>query len=157
GLSAYDWILELAMRTTPLQPEGTKWHLDAYLELPDDGKRYQVLDGNLEVTAAPTPRHQKVSQRLESLLILELQNPGKGEVYHAPIEVIFDHYNIVQPDLLFIRSDRLSIVGEKSIQGAPDLWLRFCRLPRVEPTCSSSRRSMRALAFSRIGSLIRTW
>jgi Uma2 family endonuclease len=46
-------------------PDGPyRLSVDEYLELPDDGKRYQILDGVLDVTPAPSPRHQRVSRRL---------------------------------------------------------------------------------------------
>jgi Uma2 family endonuclease len=110
-----------AHHTQPLIPPGPlKLGLAEYLELPNDGKRYQILDGVLDVTPAPTPRHQQVSKRLQARLMQALE-PDEGEVFNAPIDVVFDAHNIVQPDLLFIRKGRLNIVGPANIQGAPDL------------------------------------
>jgi Uma2 family endonuclease len=140
-------IWELAMQRTSFIPPGpSKWSLDEYLQLPDDGKRYQILDGNLDVTAAPVPRHQKISHRLETLLTLQLENAGKGEVYHAPIDVILDRYNIVQPDVLFIRSDRLSIIGEENIQGVPDLFVEV-----LSPTTRRIDVLVKAPIYARFG------
>jgi Uma2 family endonuclease len=44
-----------------------------------------------------------------------------GELFHAPLDVYLDEENVVQPDILFISKERLNIIGEKNIQGAPDL------------------------------------
>ena len=44
-----------------------------------------------------------------------------GEVFYAPFDVYFDNENVVQPDILFISKERLNIIAEKNIQGAPDL------------------------------------
>jgi Uma2 family endonuclease len=104
-----------------IPPGPIRLTVDEYMELPNDGKRYQILDGELDATPAPIPRHQKISQRLELLLVRILEEKGHGTVYHAPIDVILDKHNIVQPDIIFIRSERLEIIGEKNIQGAPDL------------------------------------
>ncbi len=95
--------------------------IDEYNELPNDGKTYQIIDGVLYVNPAPVPRHQRVSKNLQFQLMLQLEKTGLGEIYNAPIDVILDKHTIVQPDLLFIRADRLNIVGEKNIQGPPDL------------------------------------
>ncbi len=44
-----------------------------------------------------------------------------GEVFYAPYDVYLDEENVVQPDILFISKERLHIIGEKNVQGAPDL------------------------------------
>lgn len=39
-----------------------------YAELPNDGRRYEILDGELAATPAPAPRHQGVSRNLQRIL-----------------------------------------------------------------------------------------
>lgn len=103
-------------------PDGPyRLSVDEYLELPDDGKRYQILDGVLDVTPAPSPRHQRVSRRLLWHLMAELERKGKGEVFNAPIDVVLDRHSVVQPDLVFLRAEHAHEVGERGIEGAPDL------------------------------------
>src|SRR5262245_36404864 len=63
-----------------------KLDIDDYLALPDDGKRYEILDGRLYMSPAPRPRHQKVSRRLQLHLMLALEETGQGEVFNAPID-----------------------------------------------------------------------
>lgn len=92
-----------------------------YLELPDDGKRYEIIDGELHVTPAPVTRHQRVSKRIQYELMTALEKTGQGEVFDAPIDVLLDNSNIVQPDLVFIPEDCSGIIGVKNIQGAPYL------------------------------------
>jgi Uma2 family endonuclease len=90
------------------------------LALPDDGRRYELLDGELTVAASPTTRHQRISKRLEfALYAAELA--GYGEVFYAPFDVRLDQYNLVQPDLIFVRAGRAVIVTEERIEGVPDL------------------------------------
>ena len=103
-------------------PQGHfKLSLAEYLELPNDGKRYEILDGDLYATPAPVTRHQRISKKLQTALILALEETGLGEVYDAPIDVLFDEHSIAQPDIIFIRAERLKIIGEKRIEGPPDL------------------------------------
>ncbi len=111
-----------------------------YAELPADGRRHQILDGDLHMTPAPSPRHQKLSHRLEFLLTLALEQTGRGVVYDAPVDVILGEHDIVQPDILFIAAEREHIVGEHAIEGPPDLVIEIL---------SPSTRRMDILAKSR--------
>jgi Uma2 family endonuclease len=88
--------------------------------LPDDGKRYELFDGELIVSPAPIPLHQGVSWECGNFLA-QAVNAGWGRAFAAPIEVHFSGHRVVQPDLLFIRRERLHIIGKKHIEGAPDL------------------------------------
>jgi Uma2 family endonuclease len=94
---------------------------DALL-MPEDGKRYEAIDGELYVTPAPVLRHQWISANLGAALRRLLQEPGHGWVFHAPVAVEFPETKEgVQPDIVFVsqaRSDRLVKAG---IRGAPDL------------------------------------
>jgi Uma2 family endonuclease len=96
-----------------------------YAALPDDGRRYQVLDGELCVTPAPGTRHQGISMRLSSRLHVHVTSQRLGEVFAAPIDVILkdspDEASIVQPDVVFVATDRLAIVSARGIEGAPTL------------------------------------
>ncbi len=89
-------------------------------QMPDDGKRYEILDGELAVSPSPKRKHQRIVWRLTHLLDRAVQ-AGYGEGYTAPFDVLLDERNVVQPDLLFVRSDRLHIITEENVRGAPDL------------------------------------
>ena len=74
------------------------------------------------MSPAPSPKHQRVIAKLFGLLWEYLQEHPIGEAIFAPIDVKMpDVAGVVQPDLLFITSDRLDIVQETLIEGAPDL------------------------------------
>lgn len=95
---------------------------DDYAALPDDGKRYQLIDGVLVLTPSGTPFHQDLVGRLHLELGLYLrQHPGTGKVYVAPLDVVLDPHQVLQPDVLFIAGDRQGIVGPRYIAAAPDL------------------------------------
>lgn len=85
------------------------------------GQRYELVEGVLRRVDAPSIPHQVISQRLEQLLLGQLQGQCKGRVLQAPVDVVLSQHDVVQPDLLFIASDRLEIITEANVQGAPDL------------------------------------
>ena len=89
-------------------------------QMPDDGKRYEIVDGDLVVSPSPKRRHQRAVGILLNFLI-RAQQAGCGEAYVAPFHVVFDPHNVTEPDLLFISRGRLGIVTEDNVQGAPDL------------------------------------
>jgi Uma2 family endonuclease len=92
--------------------------------LPPDGNRYEVIDEELVVSAAPNKKHQRWSYLLIRMVGDVVDDGQLGEVYHAPVDVrLFPDRDtpILQPDLLFIRRDRLHIYGPNLVEGAPDL------------------------------------
>ena len=96
--------------------------MEEFLRMPEDGNRYEFIGGRLYVTPAPATRHQRVSKRLQRMLIRVLEDPGHGEVFAAPLLVELPGTgDLVQPDLLFVSDERRVIIGEKRILGAPDL------------------------------------
>ena len=113
-----------------------------YLALPDDGRRWQVLDGVLvEMTPAPRTTHQAAQHVLAYLIEGWLEtHPGTGVVLPAPTDVVLDAYNVVEPDLVFVAAARGAIVLESHIAGAPDL--------AVEILSPSSVRIDRVLKFA---------
>jgi Uma2 family endonuclease len=98
---------------------------DDYALLPDDGQRYEVIDGELYVTPAPYVPHQRLSLELGTRLHLFVRHHGLGEVLTAPCDVLLSEHDLVQPDLLFISKARAGIVTRKNIQGAPDLLIEI--------------------------------
>ncbi len=91
-----------------------------YLLLPED-KRYEILEGELYVIAAPNTKHQRVSKRLVVALTQRLEKEGLGEVFIAPYDVVLSEDNVLQPDIVFVCKNRAGVVGELNLTGAPDL------------------------------------
>jgi Uma2 family endonuclease len=94
-----------------------------YLALPELNRRYDIIDGELIVSPAPTPLHQRVSLNLTLKLGPFVLDHQLGEVFYAPVDILIqrDPLRTRQPDLLFIRVERVDIIGEDLIEGAPDL------------------------------------
>ncbi len=89
-------------------------------QLPEDGKRYEIREGDLAASPSPNRKHQLAVWNLVNFFT-QVQKAGWGRGYAAPFDVVFDEYNVTVPDVLFIRKDRLSIVTDANVQGAPDL------------------------------------
>lgn len=104
----------------PIVVEKKKYTYEDYLKTPND-KRYELIDGELLMTPSPVPSHQRISGKLEFKLREFITKNKIGEVFDAPCDVYLDNENVVQPDILFISKDRLDIIGDKNIQGVPNL------------------------------------
>jgi Uma2 family endonuclease len=85
-----------------------------------EGEPYQLIYGRFVKSPSPTVNHQRLVKRLEWRLI-PLEKNGTGELLFAPIDVYFTDTEVYQPDIIFISKERLSIIKEKVIEGAPDL------------------------------------
>jgi len=92
-----------------------------YEALPADGRRYEIHDGEISVTPAPSPQHQMISRNLFRLLDQHARRKGIGEVLYAPIDVILSETSIVQPDLVYLDTARLGAISRRGIEGAPSL------------------------------------
>lgn len=100
----------------------TKLTYEDYENLPDeDGKYYEIIEGELFVNAAPVPRHQRILKNLLFELELYFRAHGGGEVLPSPIGVIVNQINVVQPDLIVMVDNGAWTVGPKMIHGAPNL------------------------------------
>jgi len=92
---------------------------EVYAEMPDDGNRYEILDGELEMMSpGPSTVHQGVSGKL---YLLTQSCAEDYVIFMAPLDIILTRTNVLQPDLVMIHRDRLDIVAIRGIEGAPDL------------------------------------
>ena len=92
-----------------------------YEALPNDGKRYEIHDGELSVTPAPTSRHQIVLGNLSDVLRAHVKARALGLVLFAPLDVILADTTIVQPDIVYLESSRLPALVERGVEGPPTL------------------------------------
>ena len=98
----------------------TKLTYADYLKTSDD-ERYELLNGELVMPPAPLTGHQMISMALASRLYLYVDEKGLGTVVAAPIDVVLSDTDVVQPDVLFVSSQRSQIVTRENVRGAPDL------------------------------------
>jgi Uma2 family endonuclease len=92
-----------------------------YAALPDDGRRYELHEGELSVTPSPGPVHQATLRDLVVILHGHVSARGLGEVLPAPVDCILEDVTIVQPDIVFIETARLSVLSDRGIEGPPTL------------------------------------
>ncbi len=95
--------------------------VDELDQFPDDGKRREIIAGELYVSPAPAREHQKLAGQLFLLFHQAIELSGWGEVYFAPVDVRFSINDQVQPDLLVIRKERREIYRGNTVYGAPDV------------------------------------
>lgn len=89
--------------------------------MPDDGNRYEIIDGEVFVTPAPFINHQEVLGNLYLSIRRHVQARRLGLVLFAPVGVVLEPLSGVEPDLIFVSAARRAIVQAKGIAGAPDL------------------------------------
>lgn len=99
-------------------PRQGDWTYEDYLRLPDDGRRYEIIEGVLYVTNAPDFAHQYAVQQIAS----EIMSFGSGIVFTSPFEVHLPGIaKPVQPDMLFIAAEQRPPAGARFFEGVPAL------------------------------------
>ncbi len=86
-----------------------------------DSFPHEIMEGEHFITPSPSVYHQKIAGILYRRLSEYVEEKGMGEVFIAPLDGVFHEIDVFVPDLVFVRRENLAIVGEKNIQGAPDL------------------------------------
>lgn len=130
--------LPVRERAWPTQGE---WTYEDYESLPDDGRRYEVIEGVLYVTPAPNFDHQYTVGEIFAALRTYVREHQLGMVISAPFEVrLPDIAPVVQPDVLFIAAERTPRPGAARFVGPPALI--------VEVISRSTARTDKVVKFS---------
>jgi Uma2 family endonuclease len=117
-----------------------------YAALPDDGRRYELFEGELAVTPAPSPDHQRALAGLNDLLRQYVRSSGLGEVLFAPLDVILSASTVVQPDLVYLAPDRAALVSQRGIEGPPTLVVEV-----LSPSTTRADRATKRQLYARYG------
>ena len=123
----------------------TKFTHADLLVMPDDGKRREIVDGELIVTPSPKFMHQEISGRIFAAFIRYLEVHPIGTIAYAPLDVILSDYDVLEPDLLFILNEHRSIIQDW-VRGAPDLVIEV-----LSPTTARQDRGPKLKAYARFG------
>lgn len=126
-------------------PAALRFTYQDYMLLPE-GRQYEIIDGDLFMTPAPSTEHQRVSLKLATLLYAFVSEAGLGEVLEAPCDVVLSATDVVQPDILFVSRDRLDIIGSKHLTAAPDLVVEV-----LSPATEERDRTSKAKLYARTG------
>ena len=92
-----------------------------FVELPDDGNRYELHEGELSVTPSPGTVHQRTIANLFLLLAPYVRASGQGELFLSPFDCIMTNITVVEPDLIYLDESRRALLSERAIEGAPTL------------------------------------
>jgi Uma2 family endonuclease len=142
--------VERYMTITPanwiLGPGQGNWTYNSYAALPEDGHRYEIVDGVLlDMTPAPGIPHQNAAQWLFRYLAACIIDTNLGKVFMAPIDVELLPGTVFQPDIVVILNDGLHKISASHIVGAPDLIIEVAS-PRTAKYDQTTKREAYALA-----------
>jgi Uma2 family endonuclease len=101
-------------------PQG-RWTYADWEKLPDDGNLYEIIDGVLYMTTAPSNFHQWIIKYLYKALGAPAEEQELAEAAWSPIGVLMPGCDPVQPDFILIRRENLGIVHDARVYGVPDL------------------------------------
>jgi Uma2 family endonuclease len=107
--------------------------------MPDDGNRYELLDGEVYQLGLPPLKHQGISVRLAGGWLMCAQKAGYGFAFTAPVGVVLPDGSKAEPDLIFVLHEHRQILAGDVIRGVPDFI--------VEIISPSSRRRDTALKY----------
>jgi Uma2 family endonuclease len=130
-----------------MTPVRTVLTYEDYVSLPNDGRRYEIHDGELSVTPTPTSRHQWIVMRLLVALDAHVTAHDLGIVLPAPITVVLAETSVVEPDIIYIEKARMNLVGARgTIDGAPTLAVEI-----LSPSTARIDRQTKKQLFERYG------
>jgi Uma2 family endonuclease len=104
-----------------LRSSDASWCYAKWEQLPNDGSRYEVIDGVLYMSTAPSADHQSVVLALIEHIGLPLEHAGKARVSFAPVGLLMLGADPVQPDFLLVAPRQFEITSQGRIQGIPSL------------------------------------
>ena len=126
------------------------WTYQDYAALADDGKRYEIHDGELSVMPAPTSLHQIVLFKLATVLDAHVTARNLGLVMVAPLDVILietpSETTILQPDIVYLDHGRLEALRMRGVEGAPTLVVEI-----LSPTTAVTDRTRKRELYARYG------
>lgn len=111
----------MTMAAQPRPKAKRLWTYDEMIaELPETNLPTELWNGEIIMSPAPHPDHQRIVARFYKKLDRFIEERGLGEVLFSPVDVVLTRHRVVQPDVLFVSKSRRDIV-QKQINGVPDL------------------------------------
>jgi Uma2 family endonuclease len=119
---------------------------DEVASWPDDGRRYELYDGEVSVVPAPLPRHQLAMLELQDRLRDYVTVHG-GLVIVSPIDIVFSAINVLQPDIVVFTAARRHLVQlDEAIRVPPDVVVEV-----LSPSTAANDRGRKMGVFERFG------
>lgn len=121
------------------------WTYEDYLAL-DDEVSFEIINGKAFISPAPELFHQRRAGKLYQAIQRHVETCKLGEVFFAPVDVVLDERNVVQPDLVFVSHENAGILARRGIMGAPDLVVEI-----ISPTSLRRDRYDKRELYTRFG------
>ena len=139
--------MHMAVITSDPEPDRRKhWTAADLRDIPDDRNRYEIIDGELFVTPAPSLRHQELSARLFIAIRLYLELNRSGHVVYAPADVVLSDTTVVEPDLFVI-----PLVDNRTPERWEDIRRLLLAIEIVSPGTARADRTVKRLRYQREG------
>ena len=122
------------------------WTYDDYVAIPDDGKKYEILNGVLYMSPAPGWPHQEIIGEIFAYLRAYLRSTGSGGAFMGPTDVELAPNTVFQPDVVVLLKASAKKLKERHIVGAPDLAVEV-----VSPSSETYDRHRKLAAYARAG------
>jgi Uma2 family endonuclease len=126
--------------------EERKYSAQDFERLPEGFPYYQLIEGELITSPAPSYSHQRTVGRVFLKLSRLLEEKGLGEVLISPIDVYLDEKNVFQPDIVVLLKEGKAKVEEKGIFGAPDVVVEI-----LSPSTAYYDLIMKKEVYERVG------
>jgi Uma2 family endonuclease len=127
------------------------WTYEDLFNLPDDGRRYEIIEGVLYEMPAPSRVHGRLIMNMILYIFGPIVDPLGWHIYTAPVDVFMGDAAPVQPDLLLLLPDQLHLESERGIEGPPVLVVEV-----LSPSNPEHDRIVKRAAYAR-GGIVEYW
>ncbi len=117
-----------------------------YRHFPNDSKRHELIDGDHLMAPSPIAKHQRASMNLLFALESFIRQHELGRAFAAPFDVILSEFDVVEPDILFISTERLKTLVKDWVRGAPDLVVEI-----LSPSTEEIDRTLKMKLYEKFG------
>jgi Uma2 family endonuclease len=121
-----------------------------YFNAPEDGLRYQLIEGDLIPNPTPPTVHQTILANLVVTLAAAVRGNRLGKVYFG-VAVVLTKVNAFEPDLIFVSNERKSIITKRGIDGAPDFIVEI-----LSPSTARYDKGIKRSLYARTG-VVELW
>ena len=142
--SAFDSPWPSGNRARMSAPQIAPFTAADYREMPDDGRRYQLVEGEFFMAPAPNTFHQSIQANLICILRPFVLQHASGAVLGAPCDVYLDDSTVFQPAVIYVTREHAARIHDDGIHGAPDLAIEI--LSPSSATLDRRKRSLLARA-----------
>lgn len=120
--------------------------VEELFELPDDGKRYEIYDGEVNMVPPPNLGHQDISKKLQYRIMRYLEDHLMGELFNAPVAFVHNAINYTEPDLIYVSNERRACLTHRGVEGGADLVVEI-----LSPSTRSRDLGVKKDMYQRLG------